>query len=184
MQPMRISPYLLSGACRNLTPKREPLRGTWGPHQKGENLIPNIVASPMNRLLTTTGMKIGTALTGKTGASHFETVRTKAVELRTTTGVEEVRAVSEATIEARIISEGAEEAEVAEGAINRLGNNKVAQMLPITPPIRTRVNQANIKSEILPVGGRLTFFRDQWTFCRWSHSIISKGLGWQWRKKP
>ena len=42
----------------------------------------------------------------------------------------------------------------------------------------------SLNNEEVPVGGRLALFKDQWKFCPWAYSIVSKGLGWKWRSKP
>ena len=39
-------------------------------------------------------------------------------------------------------------------------------------------------NEELPVGGRLFHFRKNWEFNPWAHSVVSKGLGWQWLETP
>ena len=39
-------------------------------------------------------------------------------------------------------------------------------------------------NEEIPVGGRLTHFRQNWLFSPWAHSIVSKGLGWAWVTTP
>ena len=39
-------------------------------------------------------------------------------------------------------------------------------------------------NEPLPVGGRLSHFQDKWTFSPWAHSIVSRGLGWEWILPP
>ena len=39
-------------------------------------------------------------------------------------------------------------------------------------------------NETIPVGGRLTFFRQEWSFDPWAHSVVSRGLGWAWKSTP
>ena len=41
------------------------------------------------------------------------------------------------------------------------------------------VEQATTDNEDLPVGGRLKWFKDQWAFDPWAHSVVSQGLGWK-----
>ena len=37
-------------------------------------------------------------------------------------------------------------------------------------------------NEMIPVGGRLKMFQNEWTFNDWSHSIVASGLGWKWKE--
>ena len=46
------------------------------------------------------------------------------------------------------------------------------------------VAEEPVASEILPVGGRLAYFKNKWAFNSWAHSIVSKGLGWAWLDRP
>ena len=64
------------------------------------------------------------------------------------------------------------EAQGATGVIEEKGARNPAS--PSTP----------LRSEQLPVGGRLAAFKDQWSFDPWASSVISKGLGWKWAIPP
>ena len=75
------------------------------------------------------------------------------------------------------------EVEVA-GAISQLPAIPIQNQKPL--PIRSLSRSPSLTTEDLPVGGRLYHFRDNWTFCPWSHSVIKNGLGWSWvdNQKP
>ena len=89
-----------------------------------------------------------------------------------------------ATTPVTLAIEEVEAAAIGE-ASNPAAANPIPAMMP-QPPIRNLSPNPLPRTEKLQVGGRLYYFRDRWTFCPWSHSVIKNGLGWAWvnNQKP
>ena len=51
-------------------------------------------------------------------------------------------------------------------------------------PVGDGAEEISRNSDAIQVGGRLFHFRNKWTFSKWAHSIVSKGLGWEWTSPP
>ena len=76
--------------------------------------------------------------------------------------------------------------DVAVGAEDSISSRCMDEAVPRGAPsieeVQLGVGEPRVlpPNETFPVGGRLSHFRDKWTFSPWAHSIVSKGLGWSW----
>ena len=62
----------------------------------------------------------------------------------------------------------------------------VKREVHINPPTASPQEEEPLPNlpEMLPVGGRLSLYRERWTFSAWAHSIVKSGLGWKWVNSP
>ena len=84
---------------------------------------------------------------------------------------------------AQVATNPAEEVEEAieEGRVEGEASSKTNKV--INKATARRATNSKI-ADTFPVGGRLYHFRKDWEFNSWAHSIIQKGLGWSWIRKP
>ena len=64
----------------------------------------------------------------------------------------------------------------------RKGRKEVLTSPPAARPLE--VEPLLNRPEMYPVGGRLSLYRERWTFSAWAHSIVKSGLGWKWVNSP
>ena len=190
----RTNPLWPNGVCPPLITKGRD-KGIWDPQRKRRNTAQPIDLCLVIPLLIIRSLRINPRTFGGATAVKGPTAAVVITEAKTPNTIISIKATRGARKETIVATGAATNPAIPETEATGVQVIEVATTpgeatlnpAMITPlPLNSPTLNLPTRTEDLQVGGRLYYFRDKWTFCPWSHSVIKNGLGWAWveKKKP